>query len=117
MAALATAPVAEDMWRRHARIIRRALVLAGFTEKSAIAQMRIAQAQWSRQLAGVGSEHLSLRRLAALDERFWQAYAVLLVEEFGVPAFVERAAHLTRVTKARNMAKMALPQAAAKESA
>lgn len=64
-------------------LIRRCLAKAGYTMKQACHEMQIDPAQFERQLAGEG--HLSLKRLALLNDDFVARFAVEIHQQVGPP--------------------------------
>ncbi len=64
-------------------VIRRSMAKSGYTFKEACAEMRIAESQFSEQLAGIG--HLSLKRLGQLGPAFHRWFAIEIAREVGIP--------------------------------
>jgi hypothetical protein len=95
----------DEMRRRHERVLRRALELSGATMQQAAQEAGIDKAQFTRQIQLIEG---SLKRLAMQPVAFWQWYAVVLTEAFGLPSEAKRAARLALAIMGRkHMARIA----------
>jgi hypothetical protein len=100
--------------RRHARLLREAIRLAGLTMTRASQEAELDQAQFTRQAE---MHEGSLKRLAMLPSAFWQWYAVVLAAEFGMPIEAQRAAKLALASVGRKrMARAGAPRLETKAS-
>lgn len=107
---LVTAPfvtLTDDLRRRHVRTLRTAMRHADLSLDRAAREAERDTSQFHRQLEGLEG---SLPSLWKQPVPFWQWFAVMLAEEFGLPPSVRRASHLRRISLVRKrMARMSEP--------
>lgn len=97
--------VDDAVFQKHVAIFFEALRLSDISEAKACQWMTIDPAQFRRQTRDrIGQ--ISLTRMMGLPLIFWQFYALLLAEYFGIPYLVVRAVRVLIVTKARRQLRM-----------
>ncbi len=102
---LAVVQIDAAMFKRHTDLIFEALRLADLTKEKACLFMAIDKNQFRRQ-SEEQEGHISLTRMMALPSLFWQWYALLLAEEFGVPKCVTRGMRLLMAMRNRRQLRM-----------
>lgn len=84
--------------RRITATIRDAIRLSDSTMRQAAQEAEIDQAQFQRQIELVEG---SLKRLGMQRDAFWQWWAVMIAEEFGMPRIAQRAARMALASAGR----------------
>lgn len=83
-----------DLLRREVRLVLDALRWADLSVEKAALYMGISASLLRRQLDGDG--HVSWTRLLLLPAAFWQAYAIALATQHGLPNWGKAAGNLQR---------------------
>ena len=102
---LIVAQVDEALYRRHTALLFEAMRLSDLTKEKACQWMAIDKNQFRRQ-SEEQDGHISLTRLMLLPPLFWQFYALLLAEEFGLPKVVTRGVRVMLAMKSRRQLRM-----------
>lgn len=98
--------VDDDTFRGHVRRMKEALRLSDISmEKACLQYMSIDKNQFRRQSEEMEG-HISFTRMMALPDVFWQYYALLLAEDYGLPPIVSRAARVWIALKTRKQLRM-----------
>ena len=97
--------VDEAMYRRHVAMIFEALRLSDISKEKACEWQGIDKNQWRRQ-TDEREGHISHTRLLALPLIFWQWFALLLAEEYGIPKCVTRGMRILMVVRNRRQLRM-----------
>jgi hypothetical protein len=85
MFAPAAVAMTDAVRRLHASLLRHASDLAYHSQGRAAQEADLDQAQWRRQIDQIEGTH---KRLAMQSDEWWQWYAVVIAQHFGVPGEV-----------------------------
>ena len=97
--------VDEALYRRHVAIFFEALRLSDLTKEKACQWMGIDKNQLRRQTEE-REGHISFTRMMALPPVFFQWWALLLAEEFGVPKLMTRGVRVYLAVRTRRQVRM-----------